>query len=786
MRALNRKLLRDLWRLRGQVLSIALVVAAGVATVVTFRSTFDSLEASRDLYYRESRFADVFAGAKRAPEPVARRLAELPGVSAVDTRVVATVALDVPGVEETATGRLVSIPAGGGALNRLHLRGGRLPSPGRAGEALVSEQFARANRLAPGDSVGAVIEGRWERLAIVGIALSPEYVYEAQPGFFYTDNRRFGVLWMNREALAAASGMRGAFNDVALDLAPGAREAEVLAGVDRVLAPFGGVGAYGRADQLSNHVIEDEIRQNRVTGTVLPALFLAVAAFLLNVVLGRMVSTEREEIAVLKAFGYSNLRIGRHYLRLALAAVAIASVLGVAAGVWLGSGMIGLYAEHMRSPVLRYRASWGLVAGAVAASAFAAALGALGAVRRAVRLPPAEAMRPEAPGRFARAHVEALFPAGLLSTSGRIVVRNLTRRPLRTAGSVLMVALAVSILVVSRFFQDAVRFAADVQFRGAQRQELTVAFNAPRGGGAALDLARIPGVTRVEPFRSVPVRLRAGGRWRQVALQGVVHDAQLQRVVDARRRPYAIPPAGALLSTQLASTLGVAPGDTVTAEVLEGERRELRVVVAGTADEMFGINAYMELDALNRLLREPPTISGAHLDVEDGGAAAVHARLKRTPLVAGVSSPASMLASFESHVAANMNTTMAIVSLFAGVIALGVVYNGARVALSERGRELASLRVLGFTGREIAVILLGEQAVITVAGLLPGFALGVGYCALLLRVINGELYRLPLFVSPPSLLLATGVVLVAAAGAGLAVRRRLRHLDLIAVLKTRE
>jgi putative ABC transport system permease protein len=787
VRPLRRKLARDLWRLRWQVLSIALVVASGIAAVVTFRSGLDSLDASRVAYYADARFADVFASLRRAPEPVARRLAEIPGVAAVQTRVVAGAVLDVPGFGETATGRIVSIPEGRGpaALNRLHLRAGRMPVPGRRGEALVGEAFADANGLAPGDTVGALVNGRWERLALVGVALSPEYVYATGEGAFLTDNRRFGLLWMDRDALAAARDLRGAFNDVALDLAPGAHEPAVLAAVDRILAPYGGSGAYGRADQPSDRIIRDEIRQNRATGTVIPVFILAVAAFLLNVVLGRLVGTERDQIAVLKAFGYTSGEVARHYLAFAMASVLLGVALGVAAGLRLGEGLVGLYAEHFRFPALRYAASWPLVAGAFALSAAAGAAGALGAVRRAARLPPAEAMRPEAPARFSHGAVERVLGGGL-TPAGRIVLRNLTRRPLRTAAAVLGVGLSLSLVYVTLFFFAAFRYGFDLQFGHAQRQDLTVGFAETRGAGVRHALAHLPGVRRVETFRAVPARLVAGHRARRVALLGMEPGPALSRVLDRRGRPVAVPPTGLLLSGALADALGVRPGDTLDVEVREGARPTLRLVVRATADDLFGANAYVDLRVLARALGEAPSASGAHLAVDGGAAGAVHGRLKETPLVAGVTSPGAMLRNFEEHVAKNLTTNLLIVAVFAGVIALGVVYNGARISLAERARELASLRVLGFTVHEIAVILLGEQAVVVALGIPVGFAVGIAYAGVWVASLNGEVYRVPMVFTAAPFVQSAAIVAAMAAGAGLAVRRRLHRLDLVAVLKSRE
>jgi putative ABC transport system permease protein len=786
MRPLHAKLARDLWRLRWQVLSIALVVASAIAAIVTFKSGLDSLDESRARYYADARFADVFVSLKRAPEPTAARLAAIPGVAAVQTRVVAGVVLDVPGLDELAGGRVVSIPSDGEALNRLHLRQGRMSFPGRRGEVLVSEQFAQANALALGDTLGALVNGRWERLEIVGVALSPEYVYALGGGAFLTDNRRFGVLWMERDALAAAYDLRGAFNDAALAVAPGASERAVTLRVDRLLARYGGQGAYGRADQPSDRVITDEIRGNRATGTLIPAFILLVAAFLLNVVLSRLVGTEREQIAVLKAFGYSSADVARHYLAFALVAVLLGAGIGVAAGLWLGDALVGLYAEHFRFPDLRYRASWPLVLAAFAVSVGAAAAGALGAVRRAALLPPAEAMRPEEPARFSRGGVERLLPRGSLSPMGRIIVRNLTRRPLRSAASVLGVGLSVSLVFVVLFIFDGFGYAFDLQFQRAQRQDITVAFTAPRAPGVRHDLAHLPGVERVEAFRGVPATLRADHRTRRVTLLATEPGPELSRVLDRHGRAHAVPERGVLLSLALAEVLGIGPGDSVTVEVQEGARPVLRLPVAATVDDLFGTNAYVELGFLARALGEGPAVSGAHLAVADGAEARVNARLKETPLVAGVTSPRAMLGNFEEQVAKNLYTNLMITAVFAGVIALGVVYNGARIALAERARELASLRVLGFTVHEIAVILLGEQAVLLVLGLPAGYAVGIGYAILWQRWLNGEVYRIPMVFSASSFVISAAVICGMAVMAGLAVRRRLYHLDLVAVLKSRE
>jgi putative ABC transport system permease protein len=787
VKALDRKLWRDLWHLRGQALAIALVVACGVATVVTARVGYESLRASQADYYARYRFADVFAQLERAPEPVREALAAIPGVAAVQTRVVAEVTLDVPGLAEPATGRLVAVPERRvPVLNDVHLRRGRWLEPGRRDEVIASEAFAEANGLEVGDRIGAVLNGRWQALRIVGVGLSPEYVYELQGTNFFPDNRRFGVLWMSREALGPAFDMDGAFNDLALRLLPGASEAEVIARVDRVLERWGGLGAYGRGVQISHRFLSDEIRQNRVFGTVLPAIFLGVAAFLLHIVLSRLVATQREQIAVLKAFGYGPARIGAHYLQLALVCVAAGSALGVALGLWWAAEINRLYGQFYRFPVLRFAPSGGVVAIAIGVSAVAALGGAVTAVRRVLRLPAAEAMRPEAPARFRPGWLERSGAAARLPASARMIWRNLVRRPVRAGLTVLGLALAVAILIVGHYFVDAIEYLGEVQFRLVQREDVTVAFHDPRPARARYELAALPGVLRAEPFRVVAARLRHGHAERRVAVFGLAPHAELRRIVGADLAVLAVPAEGVVLTTKLAEILGVGPGEEITIEVLEGARPVRTVRVARLADELIGLSAYMSAGALHRLMREDATLSGAFLRVDAEALPRVYAELKRMPAVAGATTRRAALQGFEETLAKSLGVFTTVLVTFAAVIAAAMVYNAARIALSERGRELASLRVLGFTRDEVALLLLGEQALLTAAALPLGFWIGYRLCAALAAAYQWELFRMPLVVSDRTWVFALAVVVGAALLSSLAVRRRLDRFDLVEVLKTRE
>jgi putative ABC transport system permease protein len=785
--ALNRKLLRDLLGMKGQALAIALVVAAGVAMYVMYLSNFESLHRTQRAYYERQRFADVFASLKRAPLRLQEEIAAIPGVTAVTARVVATVTLDVEGLDEPASGRLVSIDAESRPLvNDIFLRRGRWVDATRPDEVIASETFVDAHGFAPGDQVRAIINGRARRLTIVGVALSPEYIYSIRPGEIIPDDRRFGVFWMERRAVASAFDMEGGFNDAALAIAPGASPDEVIARLDRLLEPYGGLGAIPRALQLSHWTLESELVQLQNFGFIIPLIFLGVAAFILNVAMVRALALQRPQIAALKALGYGNAALAWHYLKWALLIASAGIVLGIVAGAWLGTLMIDLYNQYFRFPTLLYRLSLDVVLGATALTLTAAVLGAVTAVRRAVSIPPAEAMRPEPPAHYRRSALETPWVGRQLGNAGRMVIRNIARHPFRAGASVVGIGFAGAILVVGFVFIDAMNALIVTQFSVAERQDVTINFLEPRSADARYALEALPGVLAVEPQRLVAARLRAGHRQRNLALIGTAPDARLKRIVDQQGRPGATPGSGLVLSRKLAEVLDVGRGDEVTVEVLEGRRPITRLAVTGTVDDTLGLSAYLDLDALHRLMRESEVLTGAALLVDPAMEDTLARHLKTLPAVSGAGFMRAVVKSFRDTMAANMDLMIWMNVIFAGIIAFGVVYNAARVSLSERSRELASLRVLGFTRAEISLILLGELAVLTLAALPVGAVIGYGMAAWIVGSVESEVYRFPLVVTRSAIAWAFLTIIAASLVSGLVVRRRLDRLDLVAVLKIRE
>ena len=787
MRALDRKMLRDLWGLRGQALAIALVVLSGVAAYVSMTSVMDTLQRTLQRYYAEYLFADGFATVRRAPERLMERIREVPGVGLAETRVVSGVNLSIPGFDEPVSGRIVSLPEGRQpALNRLFVREGRLVEPGREGEVVLNEPFAEAHGLHPGDSITAIMNGRYRDLRVVGVALSPEFIMQIEPGSVFPDPQRYGVMWMGRAALEAAYDMDGAFNDLVFTRAPGEDLDEVVSRLDELLKPYGGQGAYGREDQASHFLLTQEFRSLQGTATVLPLVFLGVAAFLLNIVITRLISLQREQIAVLKAFGYRNSDVGIHYAKLVLIIALTGAVFGAALGLWLGRELGKLYLRYYRFPGLDYTLEPGLVATALVLTAGVSLLGVTLALRRAVLLPPAEAMRPAPPATYRGTIIERLGLQQIFDQPTRMIMRSLERRPVKALLTILGMASSVAILIMGLFFSDSFDYVIRVQYSLAQREDLTVTFTEPTSSSALHELESLPGVLYAEPFRAVPVEIRHGHREYRTSIQGIPSGSYLHRLIGIDLEPVAMPPEGLVLTGRLAEILRVRPGDRVEVEVQEGRRQTRDVPVAGLTQQFIGIGAYMDLKEANRLSGLGQAISGAFLMIDKSCERDLTRILTDRPRVAAIASQERVIQAFRDTTAQTMLTYTFILSLFAGVIAFGVVYNSARISLSERDRELASLRVLGFTRGEVAYILLGELAVLTLASIPAGCVLGFAAGRGVVKLLETDMYLLPFILDRSTMALAAVIVLAAALVSALIVNYRLGRLDLVGVLKTRE
>ncbi|HVU35331.1 MAG TPA: FtsX-like permease family protein, partial [Opitutaceae bacterium] len=723
-----------------------------------------------------------------APNAVREQLAAIPGVAAVQTNIAVQVTLDVPGLDDPAVGLINSLPEHGEPiLNRVYIRAGRLPVENAARrEIAVSEAFAQAHDLKPGDTLAAVLNGAKQTFHITGIVLSPEFIFEAPLGSALPDNKTYGVFWMPYRELATAFQLYGAFNNVALTLSPGASEPAVISAVDRVIAPWGGRGAYGRIDHPSHRRIDDELRVLQALSVAFPLVFLSVAAFMTNSVMSRQIALQREQIAMLKACGFSNAQVGWHYFKFSFAIVVVGIAVGTIGGILLGGRLVRMYHLFFRFPELRFHLDTRVLVAAAIVSALAAFLGVAGGVRRAIRLPPAEAMRPEPPARYRPALLERLRMGRLFSASFRMAMRNIERRPFRSVLTCLALALATGILIVPNSFRDGVAYVIDFQWDVIQRQTVSLSLVEPGPSRAIADFRHLPGVVYAEPFRYVPVEFKAGPITRRLMIQGLPADGTLERVIDARTRQIVLPARGLVLSAKLAAVLHVRPGDEVIVHALEGEEREIAVPVVALAEDFAGMAAYMDLSALNRLMLEGDRISGAFLVVNPvDWPAFVHA-VKNTPKIAGCIIKNSLRDGFRQTTAQSIGLLQKIYMMFATIVAFGIIYNSARISLSERARELATLRVLGFTRGEVGAVLVGELVLLTLVALPIGLALGSEFARVIIAMVNTETVRLPLVLTPANYAYAVLVVAVASALSALFAARKLADINLVIALKAVE
>ena len=787
MKALDKKLLRDVAHIWTQVIAVGLVVAAGVTTLIIAVGAHRSLDETRSAYYERYRFADIFASATRAPLSIVEQATHIPGVAVAEGRIVRSVLLDIEGMIEPGSGLAVSLPTDGEPrLNGLFMRNGRLPKPGAGFEVVISERLAKAHGFVPGARFQALINGRKRELMVTGVALSPEFIYALGPGDIMPDDRRFGILWMARDTLEAAFDLEGAVNTVSLKLRKGASQDLAIQRLDQLLARYGGTGAYGRQDQASHAFLDSELKELEGMRNVLPPIFMLVTAFLVNMIMTRLIALEREQIGLFKAIGYGRWAIGWHYIKLVMIICAVGIAIGYGLGQWLGRGLTRIYAEFFHYPFLIFDNSVDVFIIAAATMTIAAIAGAANAVWKAVNLPAAEAMRPPAPEAYGSGLFGGINFLRMFDQAMRMSLRHMFRQPFRAGGTFLGLALSLSVLISSMFAFDAIEYMVDMIYFRADRQQATLTFSDIKHQRSLQDVMHLPGVLRAEPVRNIPARISYGHLSRRVAVSGRPRDAELSRVLDLDLKPVVIPRHGIVLSEKLATLIGASPGSHVTVELLDGRRRVLDLVVAAEVESYFGLLAVMDLETLNRVAGDGEVISGVQVSMDTVQTNELYEKVKSLPAIASISLQKVSLQLFRDILAENIAMMMTVYSSLGVIIAFGVAYNSARIQLSERARELASLRVLGFTRHEVSRILLNELMILTLLALPAGWVGGYSLAWLTAQSLDTELHRVPFVIERATFGWASVVLVVAVTASALIVRLRINRLDLISVLKTRD
>ncbi|MCB2153495.1 ABC transporter permease [bacterium] len=789
---LRKKIRRDLFQRKGALITLIAISTIGVAVFIGMTSVWRDLDGARARYYSKYRLTDFVVDMKRAPASSVKALESLPNVREVYGRVAVAARLDLPSVQEPLSGTAISIPEEPRpVLNDLMLKRGTWFSSREAEEVILNDAFASANNLRPGDRLKVLLLDKQHDLLIVGTAMSPEFVYLLPPsGGIAPDPARFGVLYLSEPLLRRAADMEGAYNqvlgkvhdtrDVALD--------NTLDNISRHLDSFGVLNTIRAIDQPSVRFLADELRGLKVSATIMPSIFLGVAALILNVMLGRMVVQQRSIIGTLRAIGYSRSSVSLHYMAYGLTIGALGGLLGAAGGVLIQAGMLGIYRGFYNLPDMRLHVySVNICAGVLISIVFAI-LGTIRGVRYAARLSPAEAMRPAPPERVRPILIERIGPLWRrLPFQTKMMLRDLFRNPFRSLVGILASIIATALILSTLSMVDALDLIVTREFVQVMHQDVTAGLRDPVGREVLEEAQTLPGVVQSEPELGIVCDLSNGPLDKRTSITGILPGARLHTPLDAHDNPVPIPESGLVLTKKLAEILDLKAGDRVRLRPLIGTRQETTAPVVQIVDSYLGLGAYADMRYLSRLIGEEWVSNSLLLKTEHGdGRDGLVRELRRRPAVVGMSSRLRALHQIDATFAASMGAILSILVLFSGAIAFGSVFNAALVALSERHRDIGTFRVLGYMPNQIARIFAGESLALNGVGIALGLLAGVGLAHLMSMAYNTELYRFPTVILPIRFFEGAGLMILFVSLAQLIIFRLVRRLNWLEVLKVKE
>lgn len=788
MSVLNKKLWRDLWQSKGQVLAVTAVIACGIAVYVAFLSSYRNLVLSRDSYYSAYRFHDFSIQMEKAPETAVFKIKELAGVRNARGRIVKDVPLTVTNQGENKIARLISLPLmSQGIIDGLHLVRGRLLQDSAGDECVVNDKFFEANQLKMGDRIQVTANGRRQSLKIVGTAQSPEYIYTIRNVQEMVPNpNKFGIIWVQQEWAESQLNLRGAINEIVGEVYDSEQLNTLLDQAKELLKPYGIYARVKRENQLSHWYLKSEIDGLAVSATITPAIFLLMAALILVILLSRMVRREQTQIGLLKAYGYSNTQISMHYVKFASILGIIGGLIGEGVGQWMGRGMIQLYIQFYTIPILRYQFYPDLLGNAILISTGCALFSALLVVRSVVNISPATAMR-DSPPRTAHKTLLEKIPAlwNHVSFTNKIILRNIGRYPMRSGFTVLGVMLSTSIVMMGYFSGDAMNYMLEHQFEKVQREDVRVTFYREQGQNAWLEALRWPGVRRAEPLLMYPFEIKTAWKKKELLITGLPAQGRLFYLLDEDNHHVQLKTRGLTLMKINADELKLRAGDKVTIKPLIRLEKEHEVVIEQVVQQYVGAGAYMRHDALSRLLGESLAINALLLKL-DGPLAVLNAYLKEIPLVASVEVKQDALDNFNKTIGESMGISMFFLTLFAGVIAIAVIYNSTAINITERSREMASLRVLGYTTAEVGRIIFNENLFLSLLGLAIGLPFGHLMCKSMTAAYTTEVFRFPFYISSQTYWISGLTILGYVVITNVLSRKRIATLDMVEALKSRE
>ncbi|MBC8869454.1 MAG: FtsX-like permease family protein [Planctomycetes bacterium] len=793
MNTLRRKLVRDLYHSKWLLLAITSIIAIGVTCFVSMQSAFHNLDRAKARYYRQCRMADFWIDLKKAPVSELALLADLPGVTEVHPRIQFYATVDLPEVVKPINALVISLPdRPARPVNGIVPRRGTYFTERRPNEVIVNDAFARAHGLAPGDWIHLLVNKRREEFLVVGTGISSEFTYLLGPGELVPDPSSFGVFYVKHTYAEELFDFEGAANQAVGLLAPDARRenSETLRRAELVLEPFGVFQVTPLRDQPSNLFLSSEIGGLGAFATVVPAIFLAVAALVLNVLINRLARQQRTVVGTLKAIGYGDWAIFGHFLSFGLMVGVVGGLAGSVLGYLSATLMTWIYRLFFEFPDLRSGFYLYTHAVGISISLVCSVLGCLYGARSMLRLQAAEAMRPEPP-RSGQAIVLERWLGGLwrrLGSGWRMAIRSIFRARVRTAAGVFAAAMGAGLLVSGFMMLESSFYLLDFEFQCVTRSDVDLTFESERGRDALTEVRRLPGVDHAEPTLNVACTFVHGPYRRKGGVVGLLPDARLTIPRDVDAQPITLPESGIVISRRLASILHVDSGDEVTMIPVKGERRPVDVTIARVANSYMGLSAYAELNHLSRLVGEEFAMNAAQLTTngrpED--LTRMYHRLKQTPAVRSVVLRRDSIDNLRETLLINQWVLIGMLVFFSGAVFFGSVVNASMVSLAERQREVATFLAMGYDPWRVGGVFLRESMLTNMTGTLLGFPVGYFLMVLTAMAYESDLLRLPVVSAPWIWLSTVGLSVLFALIAHCAVQWKIQRMDYVEALKVKE
>ncbi len=792
MPVLTRKLRRDIAGNAGVLLTVLAIIAVGTGSFIGLGSAHRILETSRRTYYHAYRFADFWVDVKKAPLSAVESIAKLPGIAEIQSRVIFDVILDVPGVIQPITGRLISTPTRGfnKTINGIHLIRGSGFSDDRDTEIILGEAFAKAHHLNPGDRIGLILNRKRESFTIVGTAISPEYVYMVRgSGDFAPDPEHFGILYVKENYAREVLDFKDACNQIVGQLVPGReRDVDVLLNrIDRMLEPYGVLATTPRERQASHRFLSDEIHGLEISAVIMPSIFLVVAALVLNIVMSRLADRQRTIIGTLKALGYSDRQVLTHYLSFGVAVGLAGGLAGIGLGILLATTMIEVYKIFFQFPTFVYQFNTSLMFLGIAFSLFFAVAGSAKGVWGVLKLHPAEAMRPRPPESGGAVFLER-FP-GLWRRLGfrtHIALRSLARNHGRTATSIISSALSSAIVLMTLCMRDSMFFLSDYQFDHVAHSDVDIGMRDEGSLAALWEAKQLPGVDDAEPVLGVVCDMRHGRQSRRVAITGLWPGHRLTTPMRLDLKPIDIPPAGLVLSKKLAEVLQVGAGEHLELTPVRGRRETVKAPIISIVDSYLGMECYADTRYLSRIVGESVAVNSVQLAVNPRKLNDLYRTIKELPNAQGIGVRQTTRQNLRNTFIKTMTFSLTLMIFFSGVIAFGSAVNASLTELADRRRDVSTFRVLGYRPYQIAGIFFRQNAVVFAAALLLAFPIGYSMIVLIASNYNTELFRMPVILWPHTVLLAAAIALVFVLVAQYVVYQQIRKLDWLEGIKVKE